>query len=392
MKKKIFISMGVIVLAIFAMMAVGSNAPVATAAEKIYNGTLYISSMGGFMVKADVAIDPTNEQPIQLTKDLTRQFLMENQNIAISKKYYATHDPRIDHDRNVMFWSAYFMDDRDPANKVVHAGKIDLATGKILADIKIPTDPRQKAAIQYCGSGQTKDKYLIVLMGYESWIDIIDKDTMKHEKRVFFEPLHEKEGLPKGYLWTHGINSPDMKEFALWMTLTDDGGKFPRGEETRQMIFILDMKSLLNGKIKVLRKGTITSDPKRSAFFRGYYTNDGKYILTSNRDRVEVFDAKTLKQVSTIMHPMGWENHDAFPTPDGKYMILTQRVPVDNLSGQEPPKVMDGMIELIDLSTMKRIGKPTSVCMSCHKGSQALPWAQKYVPAVVCGIDGVWKK
>lgn len=391
MKKVLVLAAAVLVVCAgyFVFTTMDSKTPIAHAAGEVYEGTIYVSSMGGFFVKANVKIDPTKAEPIQLTDDLTRQFLMENQNIAISKKYYPTHDPRIDHKRKVMFWSAYFVDDRNPAKKGVHYGKIDLKTGKVLFDGMLPHESRNKAPIQYCASGQTKDKYLIVMMGFETFVDIVDKDTMKHEKRVFLDTIPEFS--EKKYLWTHGINSPDMKEMAIVTTLSDEGGKFPRGEETKQRIFILDMNSLLDGKAKVLRDATITSDPKKSAFFRLNYTDDQKYLLLSNRDRSNVLDAKTLKEVAVDMHPAGWENHDFFPTPDGNYAIQSFRVPVEFAAG-EGTKVIDGQLQLYDLKAKKKVGKPTSVCKPCHMSTMAMPWAEKAVPAVTCGIDGMWKK
>lgn len=376
-------AVAILTVLLVGLVAVWQTVPTAVAAaDKVYEGTLYISSMGGFFVKANVRIDPSKEEPIQVVGDLTRQFLMANQNIDISKKYYATHDARIDQKRNVLFWSAYFLDDRDANDKGVRIGKVDLASGKVLADLKLPTDPRQKAPIQYCGSGQTPDKYLVVMMGYEGWVDVVDKDTMKHERRVFLESPE----IPKNYVWAHGVSSPDMKEFALWMSLTDKPGIFPRGEETRQLVFVLDMNSLVRGEIKVLRKATVTSDPKRSAFFRGYFTQDGRHLLLANRDRSHVLDAKTLKEVAMTPNAPGWENHDFFPTPDGKYAILTQRVPIDSPAA-EGTKVMDGQIELYDLTKMQKVGKATSVCAACHRGA----WT-KWTPAITCGVDGVWKK
>lgn len=360
-------------------------APTTTPPPKpvVYEGTLYISSMGGYFVKTPVKIDPTKETPIEVG---TQERILLHPNITVSKKIYATHDARIDHARNIMFWSVYF-EDKDPVtNKsYVHVGKIDLATNKVVADVKIDKDPKVWVPIQYCASGQTKDKYLVVMMGSESYILILDKDTLKEERRVYLNI----PGIPQNYLWPHGTNSPDMKEFALVMTLSDKQGIFPRGSTTEQKFYILDMESLLKGEIKILREKTITSDPKMSAFFRQYFTPDGKYLLQSNRDRALILDAKTLEVKAEIMAPaVGYENHDFFTTGDGKYGILTWRVPVELEPGK---KTMDGRIQLVDIEKGKYVGEPVSVCNACHLKGVA-DWITKGKTAVTCGLDGIWKK
>ncbi len=337
-----------------------------------YEGTLYIAGMGGHVAKADVRIDPSRPDPITVVS-LSRIVL--NTDAAAAKKAYPLHDVRIDHAKNVMFWSAYVAD-----GDGVRAGKVDLLTRKVLSDVKLPKDAKLAMPPMYCGSGQTKDKYLPVVMGHQGSIDVVDKDSMKLERRVMLE--HPK--IPKNYLWAHGINSPDGREFALWVSLGDKPGTFPRGEEKRQMVFMLDTPALLAGEIKVLRDMTVTSDPRSAAFFRGYFTSDGKQLLISGRDRQWVIDPKAMKVVAETPNPPGWENHDIQPLPGDRYAILTQRVGIDVVMA-EGTKVTDGQIELYDLGKKARVGKPVSVCYGCHKNVNIWP------SSILCGVDSVWK-
>ena len=343
--------------------------PSAAVAADTYGGTLYIAGMGGHVAKVVVKIDPSKAEPISVV-NLGRMTL--NDDPAVAKKAYPVHDVRIDHAKNVLYWSAFV-----PDGDGVRAGKLSLASGKMLADVKLSKDPKLTQAPMYCGSGQTKSKFLPVIMGHQGYIDVVDKASMKLEHRVSLD--HPK--IPKNYVWAHGVNSPDGKEFALWMSLSDTPGKFPRGKETRQMVFILDMPALVAGTVKIVRETTLESNPM-SAFFRGYYTSDGKQLLISGRDRNWVLDAKTLKVVAETTNLPGVETHDFQPLPGNRYAVLTQRTPMDLAPGK---KGVDGQIELYDLVKNQRVGKTVSVCDSCHKPANIT------TTAVLCGIDSVWK-
>ena len=343
--------------------------PSAAVAADTYAGTLYIAGMGGHVATVEVKIDPSRPDPISVV-NLGRMTL--NDDPALAKKAYPIHDVRIDQATKTLFWSAYV-----PDGDGVRAGKLSLASGKMLSDVKLPKDPKLTLAPMYCGSGQTKDKFLPVIMGYQGSIDVVDKASMKLEHRVSLD--HPK--IPKNYVFTHGVNSPDGKEFALWLSLSDKPGTFPRGNEKRQMVFILDMPALVAGSIKILRETTLESNPM-SVFFRGYYTSDGKQLLISGRDRNWVLDAKTLKVLAETENLPGVETHDFQPLPGNRYAVLTQRTPMDIAPGK---KGVDGQIELYDLVKKQRVGKTVSVCDSCHKP------ANIQTTAVLCGIDSVWK-
>jgi hypothetical protein len=363
---------GIAACAIVKVIGIGAVAwavvPAATA--QTYDGTLYIGGMGGHIAKAEVQIDPSRPEPITLV-NLTRITL--NNDPVIAKKAYPVHNVRIDHAKKVLLWSAIAAD-----GDGVRAGKIDLASGKILSDVKLPKDSKLSMPPMYCDSGQTVDKYLPVVMGYEGSIDVVDKESMKLERRVFLD--HPK--IPKNYLWAHGVNAPDGKEFALWLSLGDKPGTFPRGAETRQLVFILDTPALVAGKIKILREMTLTSDPKSSAFFRGSYTSDGRQLLISGRDRQWIVDPKAMKLLAETANPPGWENHDIKPLPGNRYALRTQRVNIEVAQGT---KITDGQIELYDLDKKARVGNPVSVCNGCHKNVNIRPAAE------LCGIDSVWK-
>jgi hypothetical protein len=345
---------------------------VAAASAQTYEGTLYVAGMGGHIAKVQVKIDPSRAEPITVV-DLDRIVL--NSDAAVAKKAYPLHDVRIDHAKNMMYWSAYVAD-----GDGVRAGKIDLLSGKIVSDVKLPKDAKLTTPPMYCGSGQTRDKYLPVVMGYQGSIDVVDKETMKLERRVRLD--HPK--IPKNYLWAHGVSAPNGKEFALWVSLSDKAGTFPRGSETRQHVYILDTAALLTGELKVLREMTMRSDPKASAFFRGYYTSDGKQLLISGRDRQWIVDPQAMKLLGESANPAGVENHDIQPLPGNRYALLTQRVGIAVPQAKEA-KIMDGQIELYDLTKRTRVGKAVSVCNECHKSANIAP------TSILCGIDSVWK-
>ena len=353
-------------------LALGLAGLAGLATAQTYQGTLYIAGMGGHVAKVQVKVDPSSANPITVL-DLDRIVL--NSDPALSKKAYPLHDVRIDYAKNVMFWSAYVAD-----GDGVRAGKVDLASGKVLSDVKLAKDAKLTMAPMYCGSGQTKDKYLPVIMGYQGSIDIVDKETMRLERRVVLD--HPK--IPKNYLWAHGVSAPDGREFALWVSLGDKPGTFPRGSESRKMIYILDTAALVGGELKVLREMTVRGDPKSSAFFRGYYTSDGKQLLISGRDRQWIVDPQAMKVLAETPNPAGVENHDIQPLPGNRYALLTQRAPV--LTGQTgSTKITDGQIELYDLAKRRRVGNAVSVCNECHKKMELA------ANSILCGIDSVWQ-
>jgi hypothetical protein len=125
-----------------------------------------------------------------------------------------------------------------------------------------------------------------------------------------------------------------------------------------------------------------------------YFSPDDKLIFQSAADRFWLLDAKDLKMVDEKMTK--GQNHDAQPTPDGKYAILTLRTSDTegcDIEGKPimkdgaPVKITDGTIQIYDVDAKKIIGKQASVCFGCHKG---MGLGDK--SAVLCGLDTTFKK
>jgi hypothetical protein len=357
---------------------VDSSVPTAAAAGKTYSGTVYVAGMGGHFAKADVTIDPANaEEPVKVG-NLDRVVIGD-------KKTHPTHDARIDvNDPNVMFWSTYSPD----PNKKMHVGKSDLKTGDVIKDIALTPEERAPALKSplYCASGQSKKYYMPVFMGQEGYVDVIDKASMEIKHRVWVSDL----GYAKGtYKFTHGINSPDMKSFLLVLNQAKEG------KGTGDVDFVLvDMAALEQGKFKQLAKNTLKGEPDKTITFRQYFSNDGKLIFQSAGDRLWVVDAKTLAKVDEKLLPAGSQIHDAQPTPDDKFALLTVRSVTAgcDADGKEIVKegksvdITDGVFMLYDAGAKKLYNKSTSACLACHK---SMGLGDKN--AVLCGLDTNWK-
>lgn len=356
--------------------AVGPKAPLAKAAKKGYTSTLYVAGMGGHFAKAEIAVDPDNaEEPIKVA-NLDRIVIGD-------KTTHPTHDARIDiNDNTVMFWSTYVLD----PNGKMHVGKTDLKTGAIIKDVALDPDkrsPGEKPPL-YCASGQTKKYFIPVFMGTEGFVDVFDKKNLDHKQRLYVSDIGYKADT---YIFVHGINSHDMKKFIVVINRKGDDGK-----ANGKVDFILvDLPSLTKGKWKVLSKNTVTGEPRKTLTFREYFSSDDKYIYQSAGDRLWVLDAKTLKLVDEKMMAQGDQIHDAMPTPDGKYALLTVRNTTDgcDIEGKTIPgkTITDGVVMLYDAGAKKLVGKSASVCQACHKG---MGMGDK--SAVLCGLDGNWGK
>lgn len=350
-----------------AFTTVDSKTPSLVAAAKTYSGTLYVAGMGGHFAKADITIDPNDSaNPLKVT-NLDR--------IVIGDKItHATHDARVDsNDKNILMWSTF---KADKGGKL-HVGKTDLKTGEKITDVMVDIDKRAKGpAPMYCASGQSKTAFMPMTMAGEAYIDVFDKATMKLKHRVFLDSIGYKKGT---YQFFHGINSPDMKHMLVAVNMLGANGK-PSGQVE---LVVLDLAELEKGKVKMVAGKTLTGEPGKTISFRQSYTNDGKYILQSGRDRMYLLNAKTLELLDEEMIKGGSENHDVIPTPDGKYAVLTLRETFAD--AKEGPGIQDGMVQLYDITAKKLVGKTVSTCLACHsnmglKGS-----------AVLCGLDANWK-
>jgi hypothetical protein len=381
MKRRFVFTAVVVAVALVSYLSfstVASKTSVANASGNTYNGTVYVAGMGGHFAKADVTIDPSNEnEPVKVNS-------LDKVDIG-DKKTHPTHDARIDaNDRNTMFWSTYVVD----PNYKQHVGKTDLRTGKVIKDVAMRPDASAGGIKPplYCASGQSSKYYMPVFMGMEGYVDVFEKATMDHKQRVWVSDLGYEKGT---YKFTHGINSPDMKTFLLAINQASNG----KGNGNVDFILV-DLAALEQGKFKQLAKNTLKGEPDKTITFRQYFSNDGKLIYQSAGDRLWVIDAKTLAKVDEKMMPAGSQIHDAQTTPDDKYALLTVRTVTAgcDADGKAIVKegkgvdITDGTFMLYDFAAKKLYDKSTSTCLGCHKG---MGLGDKN--AVLCGLDTNWK-
>jgi len=377
MKKVLFIALvlTLVVGGYLTFTTIDTKMSVATASKHTYSGTTYVAGMGGHFAKADFTIDPNNEaEPIKVT-NLDRVVIGD-------KNSHPTHDARLDsNDPNTLFWSTYVLD----ANKKQHVGKSDLKTGKVVKDVAMDPDkrsPGEKPPV-YCASGQSKNNYMPVFMGSEGYVDVFDKATMEHKHRVFVSDLGYKAG---SYVFVHGTNSNDMKKFLIVVTMKGEDGK----ANGKQEFILVDLAELEKGKFKELARATHAGEPGKTITFRMYFSKDDKYIFQSAADRFWLLDANTLKMVDEKM--TAGQVHDAQPTADGKYAVLTYRTSdTQGCDVEGKPiadkKITDGVLALYDVDAKKIYTKTASVCFGCHKG---MGMGDKN--SVLCGLDTTWKK
>jgi hypothetical protein len=373
--KRIFVVAFMVALIVggyLAFSTVDSTTPTVVAA-KAYNATVYVAGHGGHFAKADVTVDPNNSDNAIKVNGLDMVSIGDT-------KTHKTHDARIDsNDPNVMFWSTYA---KDPQGKM-HVGKSDLKTGNVIQDVALDLDPRSPgtAGPLYCGSGQSKNDYMPVFMGTEGYVDVFDKATLKHKHRVFISDLGYK---PAEVLFVHGINSNDMKVFAISLAMKGADGK-PNGKND---VILVDLQSLENGKLKKIKGATFTGEPGKTITFRQYFSKDDKLIFQSAGDRIYVIDAATLKLVDEKMTP--GEAHDMMPSPDGNIALVTLRTNADAVGADgkvvekdgKPVGIKDGALQVYDAKAKKLVGKPVSVCIACHKD---MGLGDK--TAILCGMD-----
>jgi hypothetical protein len=327
--------------------------------------------MGGHFSAAEVRINPSAAIPLKV-ESLDRVDIGD-------KDTHPTHDPRIDvKDRSKMFWSTYKAD-KKAKGRIFHVGVSDLKTGDVIKDVALEIPERAKwIGALYCGSGQTENSFMPITMSNESFIDVFDKKSFELKSRIYLDSL----GYKDNYFFFHGTNSPDLKTFALTINKTKKWSKAnaPADRLGEIDMLLLDLPSLEKGKVKVVAKNTITGSPKKTLTFRQSYTPDGKYLLQSGGDRFYLLNGNDMSLLDEEMMTEG-ENHDAVPTPDGKYAVLTIRKKVDSADGK---KVTDGMLQLYDIEAKKMIGKPASTCVACHTDADVVG------NATLCGADVNW--
>ncbi len=355
------------------------TAVVVAAKAKTYSATAYVAGHGGHFAAVDLTIDPNNaDNPIKVNG-------LDKVDIGTTATH-KTHDARIDvNDHNIMFWSTYA---KDPQGKM-HVGKSDLKTGKVIKDVALDPDPRAPGAKGplYCASGQSKNAFMPVFMGKEAYVDVFDKKTLELKHRVFLSDLGYK---PESYVFLHGVNSNKGDKFVLTVTMATPDGKVSGKND----IILVDLPALEKGKLKKLAMVTLTGEPGKTISFRQFFTLDDKYLFQAGGDRVYVLDGKTLKILDEKTVAAG-EDHDAMPTPDGKYALLTLRTNATAVGADgktvekdgKPVQIKDGALQLYSFEDKKLVGKPVSVCIACHSmaglGDKT---------AILCGMDANYKK
>jgi hypothetical protein len=369
----------VLVFAVYlSYSTVDEGAPTAIAG-KTYKGTVYVAGHGGHFAEAHVLVDPSNnKEPIKVEK-------LEIVRIGTGASH-KTHDARIDsNDRTKMYWSTYKFDKSDAGKKIgpktLHVGLSDLKTREVIKDVALQTDKRAKwTSPIYCASGQTDKTFMPVTMTHEAYIDVFEKGSLKLLHRVFLDKL----GYKNNYFFMHGVNSHDMKTFAVAMNMTSKWSKPSKPGKMKGKIdmVLLDLKALEKGKAKELARNTLSGKAGKTITFRETFTYDNKLLLQSGGDRMFVLDAKTLKVKGKAM-PLAGENHDAVPTPDNKFALLTVRTS----KGEGKAKKVDGALQLYDIKKNKVYKNTASVCVACH----AKMGLDVSIPkAILCGADVNW--
>jgi hypothetical protein len=191
------------------------------------------------------------------------------------------------------------------------------------------------------------------------------------------------------YYHPHNSTSPDGKKMLVTITKADK----PYGKTTGVIdLYLLDAEQLSQGRVvKLLGPVPIGSKERtpENKVFRSTWSADGSRIMVSGGDRFWVINAADLTPLNgadgdpnLLAGTAGkWHhNHDALPTTDGKYALLTLRTKPH--TGDNAAK-WDGELKLYDLSANTVVGAGVSVCNGCHAGQLG-----QVVHATLCGLDG----
>jgi hypothetical protein len=184
------------------------------------------------------------------------------------------------------------------------------------------------------------------------------------------------------YFFMHGSTSSDGSKFLITVNQNS-----PSGDSN---LYIFDADSIAANTPaldpNVTNTGVVSGDgsgPLGSTItFRSAWTDDDSKIMLSGADRFYVLDAATLDVLNGIDGDttIGGQNHDALPTDDGKYALLTLRtLPYVDDADTAVRGHKDGEIQLYDVDNGAPIGEPVSVCNSCHGDKRE---------ATLCGLDG----
>ncbi len=390
MKKNVLKSAAAPLIAAFGLvMFAGCSKSEKTPPKTTYTGTLYMASEGGgHIAVVPVTIDPSNASAPITVGSLSK--IQLSSGTGSSNYTHVFHDVRLDGTK--LYYSAIFVDS-DPINTAnngkAHLGYVDLANANAKHDAMVDAEPAVTGMV-YCGSGQTGTHYLPMTMSSPAYIDAIPKSDISSGvtlssagtvKRTYVEDFR---GDPN-YLFAHGVNSPDQSKLFVSVNETSSGAM--TGAVTG---YLLDMSKLVGAdpvtSSAITAQHTITglTAAMGTIAFRSAFTPDGSKILQAGRDRFLVLNGSDLTELDNntaiggSYAANGVENHDAMPTPDGKYAILSLRFKYS--TGNQ-----DSGLQLYDLANKKTIGDPVSTCNKCHNASDP---ASVTPDRPTCGVVG----
>jgi hypothetical protein len=183
------------------------------------------------------------------------------------------------------------------------------------------------------------------------------------------------------YFFIHGSTSTDNSKFLVSFNDNDTTGN--------SKLYMLNAATVVAGSPAL--DATVTTNTKTitgdgsgplgaTITFRSNWTQDDSKIMLSGADRFYVINADTLavENGTDGDNTIAGQNHDALPTTDGKYALLTLRT--KPYAGANAGN-MDGEIQLYDVVNGAPVGNAVSVCNSCHGATDERN-------AILCGLDG----
>jgi hypothetical protein len=352
-----------------------------------YEGTVYIAGHGAHFAKVDLVIDPSDTvNPIATLTPWSNLDRIQVAPTGAPATDYWLHDARIDGD--TLYWSTYFEDQYG----YLHYGTLDLTTDLVLSNNSIAPDCRSTSGTStsfYCASGQTDTHYMPITMTNEGYITVIPKATVLGTNLLTDAPelcpppnvfLNDIVG-DLNYFFIHGSTSTDNSKFLVSFNDNDTTGN--------SKLYMLNAATVVAGSPAL--DATVTTNTKTitgdgsgplgaTITFRSNWTQDDSKIMLSGADRFYVINADTLavENGTDGDNTIAGQNHDALPTTDGKYALLTLRT--KPYAGANAGN-MDGEIQLYDVVNGAPVGNAVSVCNSCHGATDERN-------AILCGLDG----
>jgi hypothetical protein len=415
-----------------------SSSTPAAPALPTYSGTVFMASeMGGHIGVYKIKVDPNNTaSPITVVTAAKKELDPAHANGTTISHIF--HDVRYDAGRNRVYYSTIIPDGAllTPAQgqnlNTAHLGYVNM-NATLDAGVTVPVDstidveaagaasimnlkfpggavpnsiPVVGLPVIYCASAQATvagtDYFIALSMTMPAYIDSVKKSdiesagtvTFSQRKRFHVEDFRGSYAASGISLFAHGMNSsPDGSKLYVAVNEITAGG-YPAGAVTGYLLKMTDVVAGTVTPASIVKQNTISGlagndHDAPTVAFRSSFTPDGGMILQSGKDRFLVLDGTTLAAKNgatgdtTIGDPASGntkiENHDAMPTPDGKYAILTIRY-TDSTTGD----TQTSGLQLYDLTEMKPVGKVVSTCSNCHAATGTLTAANH----LTCGIDG----